>query len=86
MRCPPQGAQCGEAGAESVTPWCGSVAAIAEAEATLKESGRLLIRPSGTEPVIRVMVEAEQQEKIDEVMAFVCSAIEAETGHASRPS
>ena len=52
----------------------------------MKESGRLLIRPSGTEPVIRVMVEAEQQETIDEVMAFVCSAIEAETGHASRPS
>jgi phosphoglucosamine mutase len=59
-------------------------AAIAEAEASLKEHGRLLIRPSGTEPVIRVMVEAEEQKTIDEVMAFVCGVIEAETGETTR--
>lgn len=33
-------------------------AAIAEAEQTLGQNGRVLIRPSGTEPVLRVMVEA----------------------------
>jgi phosphoglucosamine mutase len=34
-------------------------ATIAEAEAALGGAGRLVIRPSGTEPVIRVMAEAE---------------------------
>ena len=34
------------------------LAAIAEAERELGESGRVLLRPSGTEPLVRVMVEA----------------------------
>ena len=33
-------------------------AAVAEEEAALGESGRILLRPSGTEPLVRVMVEA----------------------------
>ena len=35
--------------------------AVAAAEARLGESGRVLLRPSGTEPMVRVMVEAEDQ-------------------------
>jgi phosphoglucosamine mutase len=35
---------------------------IAEAQAALGENGRILVRPSGTEPLIRVMVEAPTRE------------------------
>jgi phosphoglucosamine mutase len=36
-------------------------AAVAEEEAVLGERGRILLRPSGTEPIVRVMVEAPTQ-------------------------
>ena len=36
--------------------------AIHEAEAELGESGRVLVRPSGTEPLVRVMAEATDEE------------------------
>lgn len=36
--------------------------AVAEVEAVLAESGRVLLRPSGTEPVVRVMIEAADAE------------------------
>ena len=35
--------------------------AIARAEAELGERGRVLVRPSGTEPLIRVMVESQTE-------------------------
>ena len=41
--------------------------AIAEVEAKLNGVGRVLIRPSGTEPLVRVMLEGENQEEIDEM-------------------
>jgi phosphomannomutase len=37
--------------------------AVKESEAALGESGRVLLRPSGTEPVVRVMVEAPTSEQ-----------------------
>jgi phosphoglucosamine mutase len=42
-------------------------AAVAEAEASLHGTGRVLLRPSGTEPLVRVMVEAETAEVADSV-------------------
>jgi phosphoglucosamine mutase len=36
--------------------------AVAEAEGELGMTGRVLLRPSGTEPLVRVMVEAESEE------------------------
>jgi phosphoglucosamine mutase len=42
-------------------------AAVAEAEAELGESGRVLLRPSGTEPLVRVMVEAASAEGAEAV-------------------
>jgi phosphoglucosamine mutase len=39
--------------------------AVEEAEQILTGTGRLLIRPSGTEPLIRVMVEGDDQQRIE---------------------
>jgi phosphoglucosamine mutase len=42
-------------------------AAVAEEEAALGDTGRILLRPSGTEPLVRVMVEAPTAEQAQEV-------------------
>ncbi|MBF4765268.1 phosphoglucosamine mutase [Nocardioides islandensis] len=42
-------------------------AALAEEEAALGESGRILLRSSGTEPIVRVMVEAQTQAEADAI-------------------
>jgi phosphoglucosamine mutase len=49
--------------------------AIAAAEARLGGGGRLVIRKSGTEPVIRVMAEGEDEERVEAVVQEVCAAI-----------
>ena len=41
--------------------------AVDKAQAELANTGRILIRPSGTEPLIRVMVEAKEQSQADAV-------------------
>ncbi|NWG71463.1 MAG: phosphoglucosamine mutase [Parvularculaceae bacterium] len=51
-------------------------AAIKDAEARLGSKGRLVIRPSGTEPVIRVMAEAEDARLVRSVVVDVCAAID----------
>ena len=56
-------------------------AAVAEAAAELGDSGRILVRESGTEPVIRVMVEAESQSLCDAHVESVLSVIRRK-GHA----
>jgi phosphoglucosamine mutase len=48
---------------------------IEKGEARLQSIGRLVIRPSGTEPVIRVMAEGEDEEVIAAVVGEVCAAI-----------
>lgn len=51
-------------------------AVIAEAEASLAGEGRLVIRPSGTEPVIRVMAEGDDAAKVEAAVAAICMAVE----------
>jgi len=48
---------------------------IAEAEAQLAGRGRLVIRPSGTEPVIRVMAEGDDRAEVETVVAAICDAV-----------
>ena len=50
---------------------------IADAEARLAGSGRVLIRRSGTEPLIRVMAEAENEATLREVVDGIVAAVEA---------
>ena len=50
-------------------------AAVAEIAARLGDSGRILVRESGTEPLVRVMVEASTQEMCQEYVDYVCDAI-----------
>jgi phosphoglucosamine mutase len=52
--------------------------AVSEAESTLGEEGRVLLRPSGTEPVVRVMVEHTEEtvcrDVCEEISRAVCDA------------
>ena len=50
-------------------------AAVSEIAAKLGDSGRILVRESGTEPVVRVMVEAESKALCEEYVDYVIAAI-----------
>ena len=55
----------------------GVKAAIADAEARLEGQGRLLVRPSGTEKLIRVMAEGDDAKLVKAVVADVAAAVKA---------
>jgi len=52
-------------------------AVITDAEGELEGNGRLVIRPSGTEPVIRVMAEGDDSSQVEQVVDRVCDAVRA---------
>jgi phosphoglucosamine mutase len=54
--------------------------AIAAAEQELVGRGRVLVRPSGTEPLVRVMVEAPSEDEAHEVCARLVALVERELG------
>jgi phosphoglucosamine mutase len=62
--------------AEGIMEHKNVVAAIREGEALLKGRGRLLIRKSGTEPVIRVMAEGDDEVLIHEIVNEICSVMD----------
>ncbi len=53
-------------------------AAVAAAEEALGDSGRVLLRPSGTEPVVRVMVEAASAEEAERHALAIADVVKAE--------
>lgn len=55
-------------------------AAVREAEEELGETGRVLIRPSGTEPKVRVMVEAPEQEQATAVAERLAAVVRSALG------
>ncbi len=52
-------------------------AAIADAEAELLGRGRLVIRASGTEPLIRVMAEGDDEAQVRRLVDMICDAVKA---------
>jgi len=56
------------------------LACIAMAEKDLGDEGRVLIRPSGTEPVVRVMVESSDLEKVERWTRELAESVEAAAG------
>ena len=53
-------------------------AAVENAEVELAGKGRVLLRPSGTEPVVRVMVEGENQDLVDDLAKRLAQVVENE--------
>jgi phosphoglucosamine mutase len=60
----------------------GVVEAIEREQAALEGRGRVLVRPSGTEPLIRVMVEAPAQDETDAVCNRLVTVVERSVGVA----
>ena len=51
------------------------VEAVRAAETELGDTGRILLRPSGTEQLVRVMVEAATQQRADEIAQRVATVV-----------
>ena len=50
--------------------------AVREAEKELGESGRVVVRASGTEPVVRVMVEGDDERQVNQIADRIAEAVE----------
>ena len=53
---------------------------IAECDKELGKTGRILVRPSGTEPLIRVMAEGPNQGELETVCQKIADVVRAEIG------
>jgi len=54
--------------------------AVSAAGKALEGRGRVLVRPSGTEPLVRVMVEAPTEDETDEVCGALAALVQRELG------
>jgi phosphoglucosamine mutase len=50
-------------------------AALAEAEQRLNGSGRIVVRASGTEPLIRIMAEGDDEKLVNQVVREIVGAV-----------
>ncbi|MBS4161683.1 phosphoglucosamine mutase, partial [Klebsiella pneumoniae] len=55
-------------------------AVIEEVEKEMNGDGRILVRPSGTEPLVRVMAEARTKELCEEYVGRIVDVVKAEMG------
>jgi phosphoglucosamine mutase len=53
---------------------------VEEESARLDGRGRVLVRPSGTEPVVRVMVEAPREDECQEIVDRLANLVETRLG------
>ena len=57
-----------------------------DAERALDGRGRVLLRPSGTEPVLRVMVEGEPREAVEEAARRIADSVRQAAGSWNAPA
>ncbi len=57
--------------------------AVRDAEARLAGGGRVLLRPSGTEPLVRVMVEGQDRRQVEQVAREIASIVEQQVAAAA---
>ncbi len=57
--------------------------AVQQVESQLNGNGRVLLRPSGTEPLIRVMVEGEDEKQVNDYAQQIADAVAASVAHAN---
>ncbi len=54
------------------------IAAIKDAEQKLGDRGRIVVRPSGTEKLIRVMAEGPDEDEVNTLVNQICDAVKNE--------
>ena len=60
-------------------------AAVREVERELGDGGRVLVRGSGTEPLVRIMIEADEQAVADSAAGHLRAVVSAEFGADGTP-
>jgi phosphoglucosamine mutase len=67
----------GNADGKDLVEDAGVVDAVKQAETELGRKGRIVLRPSGTEPVVRVMIEGEDQGQVERLTGSIAEVVES---------